>query len=511
VVGSLGDRATALGAVGLVLREAEPLADPARGVVMLDWTRSRDDPTARRWASARKEGGGGNEVEGKADQRGGEPNRQLLVMSERREEEGGVMHVSRLKSIRAVAAVGVIMLVVTACSKGSTSSSNSPAGGAQVPPGISVSSFTSDIASTMSQFKALTASATKGQNTLQVGVILPDTTSSTRYVDFDAPLLKQSFDAAGYTSQQYRIDNAQGSDATELNMATADINQGAKVLIMDPLDGPTGVAIAKLAESKGVTLISYDRATFQGTNTYYVSFDNEKVGELIGQGFMDCISAWGISSPKVFVLNGGEDTDPNAISFAEGYNKVVWGQEEKTVDAGATNDKGYTLVGENFAPGWDNTKGGTIFQQEFTAHPEINATIEANDGLANSVITVLKSSGVNPKTIPTTGQDATAQGMAWVLQDYQCGSVYKAIYLEAQDAVALATILLAGQTPPSDLVNGTTVDPADPSIKEPASLLSPVWVDKTNMEETVVKDGFDTAKAICDIAGADVCQANGIT
>ena len=361
----------------------------------------------------------------------------------------------------------------------------------------------------MSQFKPLTQFATKGSNSLQVGVILPDTTSSTRYVNFDQPYLNAAFADAGYTQSQYRIDNAQGSDATELNDATADINLGAKILIMDPLDGPTGVAIAKLAESKGVTLISYDRATFQGSKTYYVSFDNELVGELIGKGFQSCVSAWGVSSPKVYVLNGGEDTDPNAISFATGYNKVVWGQAAKTVSAGATSS-GSTLVGENFAPGWDNTKGGTIFQQAFTANPKINATIEANDGLANSVITVLKSAGVKANKIPTTGQDATAQGMAWVLQGYQCGSVYKAVYKEAQDAVALATILLAGDKPPAGLLNGTTVDPADQSIKEPASLLTPVWVDKSNMESTVVKDGFDTASQICAIAGASVCTAAGI-
>ena len=104
---------------------------------------------------------------------------------------------------------------------------------------------------------------------------------------------------------------------------------------MDPLDGPTGVAIAKLAESKGVTLISYDRATFQGNDTYYVSFNNELVGQLIGQGFEACVQSWGISKPQVFVLNGGEDTDPNAISFAEGYNKVVWSKAAKSVATGA--------------------------------------------------------------------------------------------------------------------------------------------------------------------------------
>ncbi len=211
----------------------------------------------------------------------------------------------------------------------------------------------------MAKFKPLTQFATKGASTLQVGVILPDTTSSTRYVNFDQPYLNDAFADAGYTQAQYRIDNAQGSDATELNDATADINLGAKVLIMDPLDGPTGVAIAQLAESKGVTLISYDRATFQGHNTYYVSFDNKLVGELIkGKGFNACVASWGIKKPQVYVLNGGEDTDPNAISFA---TRLQPGGLEparaKTVAAGATNSLGYKLVGENFAPGWDNTKG----------------------------------------------------------------------------------------------------------------------------------------------------------
>jgi D-xylose transport system substrate-binding protein len=418
----------------------------------------------------------------------------------------------------------VIGLTVAGCSSSSTTSttstpasSSAPAssatattGSSTVPAGLGISSFTVDIASTMSTLKPLAAAATKGASSLQVGVILPDTTSSTRWVDFDAPYMKIAFTAAGYTSSQYRIDNAQGSDATELNDATADINLGAKILIMCPLDGPTGVAIAKLAESKGVTLISYDRATFEGSKTYYVSFDNEKVGELIGTGFQACVKSEGIAKPQVFVLNGGQDTDPNAISFASGYNKVVWGQTAKSVSAGAKNSLGYSLVGENFAPGWDNTKGGTIFQQAYTANPKINATIEANDGLANAVITDLKTDGVKAGKVPTTGQDATAQGMAWVLEGYQCGSVYKAVYKEVQDAVSMATILLAGQTPPAALLNGTTVDPANSSISEPASLLTPVWVTKANMESTVVKDGFDTAKAICAIAGASVCTTAGI-
>src|SRR5260370_11992016 len=125
-----------------------------------------------------------------------------------------------------------------------------------------------------------------------------------------------------------------------------------------------------------------------------------------------------MKQPQVFVLNGGEDTDHNDLSFASGYNKVVWGQAAKTVNAGATNSAGMTLVGENFAPGWDNTKGGTIFQQEFTAHKNINATIEANDGFANSVITNLNAYGLKPQYITSSGQYPTHHAMCYDLEHY---------------------------------------------------------------------------------------------
>ncbi len=427
---------------------------------------------------------------------------------------GGKLGAARGRGVRGAVALGGLALVVAACGSTSTGGSSPASSGSNTVPSVTVDSFTSDITTTMSQFKSLTAYATKGNSGLQVGVILPDTTSSTRYTAFDQPMLTQAFTAAGFTSSQFKVVNAQGSDATEIDDAQTFISEGAKVLIMDPLDGPTGVTIAQKAEAAHVTLISYDRATFQGSKTYYVSFDNEKVGELIGQGFMTCATNEKVTSPKVFVLNGGEDTDPNAISFATGYNKVVFGQPAKSVPDGTTNTVNgvtYTVVHEDYAPGWDNTKGGQIFSSYYSAHKNINATIEANDGLANAVITDLKNSGVAAGTVPTTGQDATAQGMAWILEGYQCGSVYKAIYKEAQAAVSLADILLAKDSPPSSLLNGTTTDPSNSSITEPAVLLTPVWVDKTNMESTVVKDGFDTASAICAIAGASVCSSNGIS
>jgi D-xylose transport system substrate-binding protein len=397
-----------------------------------------------------------------------------------------------------LAAVSLVSLMAASTPAGATS--------ATIPAGLGVKSFNSAF-TVMAKLKPLTA-AGKGL----VGVILPDTTSSTRYVDFDAPYIRKAFGLAGYKKSQFKIDNAQGVDATELADAQADIALGAKVLVFDPIDSTVGAQVQSYAQSHGVAVISYDRATFTGTKTYYVSFNNFTVGQLIGRGFMACVAAWHVTNPKVFVLDGGEDTDPNAVSFAQGYNSVIWGKATTPLRAGTTNAKGYTLVGEQITPGWVNATGGTIFQQQFTAHREINATVEANDGLANAVVTDLKNVGVGPRKIPTTGQDATLQGMENVLQGYQCGSVYKAVYLEAQDAVALATILRAHLTPPAALVNATTKPPTGVKGRaQPASLLTPVWVDGSNMATTVIKDKFISASALCTAVTAAVCRNYHIT
>jgi len=408
-----------------------------------------------------------------------------------------------MKLSRLLPAFAVVGVILTACGGSNTGSTTTPA---TVPSDLSISSFTADF-SYMPKLKDLVG-AGKGK----VGVILPDTTSSVRYVQFDQPYLQKAFQMAGYKDSDFTIGNAQGQEAQELALAQADITNGATVLIMDPLNSTVGSQIQQLAQSKGVKVISYDRATFTGTNTYYVSFDNVQVGELIGKGFLQCVTDWGVKNPQVFVLHGGQNSDPNAVSFAQGYNDAIWGQKVANVPAGATNSQGMKLVGELVATDWKNDVGQQIFQQQYTAHREINATVEANDGLGNAVITVLKSKGVKAKSVPTTGQDATPDGMANVLTDYQCGSVYKAVYLEAQAAVALATVLRASATPPSALLNGTTSPPSGQAgNQQPAVLLVPIWVNKANMKDTVIKDNFVDKAALCQKVTAAVCAAAGIS
>jgi D-xylose transport system substrate-binding protein len=393
------------------------------------------------------------------------------------------------------ACVVSVALVTTAGLVACGSSNNKTSGGTTTTgaggASLSVSSFTSDF-SAMAQLKSL---ATKGKGL--VGVLLPDTTSSARYVSFDAPYLTKAFQAAGFT--QFKIDNAQGSATTMQTQAEADITQGASVLIVDPLDSGSGAAIEANAASKGVKVIDYDRLTKGGTaGRIYVSFDNVKVGGLIGQGFVDCVKSWNVQKPNVLVMDG-DPTDNNAGLFAQGYNGVL-----NPLFSNGT----YTKVAEP-AGTWTPSVAQTTFAQQFTAHPNINSAVTPNDDNANAVISYLQSKQIKPKTFPTTGQDASKSGLQNVLKEYQCGTVYKPIYLEAQAAAALALYLRANETPPSGLVNATTKDTqANADVK--SVFLTPSWVTTQNIASTVIKDGAVQATDICIPATQAACTAAGI-
>lgn len=400
---------------------------------------------------------------------------------------------------RAPVAVGLAivgLVAVAAGCGGSSGGGSSGGGGSSVSvPSVSAAEFTVDF-SVMSQLKGL-ASEGKGM----VGVLLPDTTSSARYVEFDAPYLKKAFEAAGLKSSQFKIDNAQGSASTMQQQAEADITAGASVLLVDPLDPGSGAAIESNAESKGVKVIDYDRLVTGGpADRYYVSFNNVQVGQLIGQGEVSCIQAWGVKKPNILIMDG-DPTDNNAKLFAQGYNGVL---------APHFADGSYVKVGEP-AGTWDPPTAATTFEQQFTAHKNINAVVTPNDDNANAVISVLQKDKIPPKTFPTTGQDASPSGLQNILKGYQCGTVYKPIYEEAQAAAALALYLRAGVTPPTSLVNAKTMDST--LNKQIASVYTtPHWVTVDNMASTVVRDGAIQVSQLC--AGAALqkaCTAAGIS
>ncbi|HEY0937747.1 MAG TPA: substrate-binding domain-containing protein [Trebonia sp.] len=346
----------------------------------------------------------------------------------------------------------------------------------------------------MAQLKSV-AAAGKGS----IAVILPDTVSSTRYVEFDAPLLKQAFTAAGLTSADFTIQNALGSAATQVTDAQTAITKGASVIVLDALDSGTGAHIETLAKSHGVAVIDYDRLTLGGSRSYYVSFDNVKVGQVMGQGLVSCIAAWGVKSPNVIVMRGAA-TDNNATLFAQGYNGVMapYFSSKKWVDI------------SNPAGTWDPPTALSEFQQQYTAHKSINAALIPNDENGAPIIHYLQGQGVKAKTFPTTGQDATLTGLQHILSGYQCGTVYKPVFQEAEAAAALAVYVRAGQTPPSSLVNGSTQD-TTAKTAVPSVLLNPEWVTTTNMSSTVISDKSVPAAQLCAGSYAAACKTAGIS
>src|SRR6478672_8060024 len=395
------------------------------------------------------------------------------------------------------AIVVVALAAVAAACGGSSGSSSSGGGGSSSGnvPQFDVTTLTADF-SQMAELKDLAAQG-KGK----IGVLLPDTTSSTRYVQYDAPYLKKAFEAAGLSSSDYKIDNAHGSVTTMQQQAEADITAGASVLLIDPLDPGSGAAIEKNAESKGLKVIDYDRLVTGGpADRYYVSFNNVQVGKLIGQGEVDCISAWNVKNPNILIMDG-DPADNNAKLFAQGYNGVLNPK---------FNDGTYTKVGEP-AGTWDPPTAATTFEQQFTAHSNINAVVTPNDDNANAVISVLQKDKIPAKTFPTTGQDASPSGLQNILKGYQCGTVYKPIYLEAQAAAALAMYLRAGVTPPTSLVNAQTMDTT--LSKNIASVYTvPHRVTAQNMAATVVKDGAVKVSDLCTGAALkQACTAAGIS
>jgi D-xylose transport system substrate-binding protein len=347
----------------------------------------------------------------------------------------------------------------------------------------------------MAALKSLGASG-KGK----VAAILPDTTSSTRYVEFDAPDIRKALLAAGVPVSDIIIQNAQGSDSTFLTDAQSDITNGASIILSDPEDSGTGAAVEKYAAAHGAKVIDYDRLTLGGSRPYYVSFNNVTVGRVMGQGLVTCIAADHIAKPQLVVMHGAA-TDNNATLFATGYNSVL--------DPLFASHK-YTLVART-AGTWMPPDAATEFEAAYTAHKNINAALIPNDETGAPIITYLKSHGVKPNTFPTSGQDATLTGLQNVLTGYQCGTVYKPIYKEAQAAVALAVYLRAGKTPPSSLLNGTTADIDEHNKPVPSVLLQPEWVTTANMASTVIKDNFVPAAQLCASSYAAACKKAGIS
>jgi D-xylose transport system substrate-binding protein len=268
------------------------------------------------------------------------------------------------------------------------------------------------------------------------------------------------------------------------------ITEGVTVLAIVNLDSASGAQIQQQAAQQGVATIDYDRLTLGGQAEYYVSFDNVEVGRLQGQGLADCL---GEEAANIAFLNGSPD-DNNATLFSEGAHEVLDPLSQ------------YTQVAEQAVPGWDNQQAATIFEQMYTqADGNIQGVLAANDGLANSVISVLQRNNVAGE-VPVTGQDATVEGLQNILAGRQCMTVYKPIQDEANALAELAISLIRGE---DGQTTGEVEDPEGGRMV-PSVLLDPVAVTRENVKQPV-DDGFVSAEDLCTEEYAADCDELGIS
>ncbi|MCL4560508.1 MAG: sugar ABC transporter substrate-binding protein [Chloroflexi bacterium] len=332
----------------------------------------------------------------------------------------------------------------------------------------------------------------------KIAILLPETKTA-RYESQDLPNFKAKLQALGFDVANNLIySNANQDAAAQQSQAEAALTNGAKVLVLDPVDSKAASVIADAAKAQNVPVIAYDRQVLNSSGvSYYISFDNQQVGKLQAQSLVDKLTAMGIAKPTIVMINGSP-TDNNAGMFKAGAHSVF----DPLVTAGKL-----VIAKEYDTPDWSPDQAQTEMTQALTAlSNKVDGVYCANDGTASGAIAAMKAAGLSPLP-PVTGQDAELAAIQRILIGEQYMTVYKAIKPEAEDAAVLAYDLLTGVTPGSDLVNSTV---NNGTIDVPSVILTPVAVTKDNVKTTVIADGFWKASDVCTADFAAACAAAGI-
>ena len=393
---------------------------------------------------------------------------------------------------RTTASIGILgvaaALSLTAC--GSSNSSSPSAGGSSSSGGVTAACSLDNPPQSAAE---LPKSVDLGKTSGKVGVILPDTTSSTRYTQYDAPLLTKALKDAGITPD---VQNAQGDKNKFASIAQSMIGEGVKVLIIDSIDAASGAGVEKAADKAGVKVIDYDRVNLGGTAPYYVSFDNEDVGKLKAQTLLDCLKEQGVDSPKIIMMDGGTDVDNNAVLFKKGAHEVL---DNSSAD----------IVGEAVVKGWLVQNAAPAFTGALTAAGgQVDGVLAANDDIANAVIGVLKNNNLNGKVV-VTGQDSGTEGLQNIVTGQQSMTIFKNVKLEANAAAQLAIALIAGKDPQAAGMDlKPFADPESPNHKIDALLLPAQVITQANVND-VIDAGALTAADICKGIESD-CSTLGI-
>jgi D-xylose transport system substrate-binding protein len=325
-----------------------------------------------------------------------------------------------------------------------------------------------------------------------IALLLPET-KTTRYELHDRPSFEAKVQAL---CPDCTIDyaNANQDPVRQQQQAEAAITKGAKVLVLDAVDAKAAVATVDRAKAANIPVIAYDRLITGAPISYYVSFDNVKVGKLQAQTLIDKIGDAG--KGKSVVMLNGSPTDPSAGDYKKGAHAIL--------------DSAQVKIGKEYdTPDWSPDKAQREMEQAITAlgKSQIVGVYSANDGMASGAIAAMKGNGIDPKSVPTTGQDSEVAAIQRILVDEQYMTIYLAIKKQAETSAQIAVALAKGEDVPAGLVNAQT---DNGSGQIPSVLLAPTAVTKDNIKDTIIADDFLKASEICTSKYAAACKAAGI-
>jgi len=328
----------------------------------------------------------------------------------------------------------------------------------------------------------------------KIAALLPEN-ETPRYETNDRPAFEKGVEEI-CEDCEILYSNASGDDEKQQSQNEAALTQGAEVLVVDPMDSKSAAAIAEKAQAQNVPVLSYDRLIENGEVDAYVSFDNEKVGELQSETLAKKLKEDGSASGPVIMING-DPADPNAALFKKGAHNGF-------------EAAGVKVAKEYDTPEWSAENAQREAQQAITAlgNDGFAGIYAANDDTGGGAIAALKGAGINPEERPVTGQDATVAGLQRILAGQQYMTVYKEIEPEATISAEIAVALAEGEGVPQDKV---TEEVDNGAGKVPSVLLNPIAVTKDNVKSTVIADGFVTASELCTGAYAAACKEAGIS
>ncbi|MEI7189320.1 D-xylose ABC transporter substrate-binding protein [Dickeya dianthicola] len=265
------------------------------------------------------------------------------------------------------------------------------------------------------------------------------------------------------------VQSANGNEETQISQIENMINRGVDVLVIIPYNGQVLSNVIAEAKREGIKVLAYDRMINNADIDFYISFDNEKVGELQAQYLINKVPQGS------YFLMGGSPVDNNAKLFRQGQMKVL----KPLIDSGKIK-----VAGDQWVDAWLPENALKIMENALTANNnKIDAVVASNDATAGGAIQALSAQGLAGK-VAISGQDADLAAIKRIVAGTQTMTVYKPISKLAQDAANIAVSLGQEKKPESNatLNNGKK--------EVPAFLLTPIPVDKMNIDSTVVADGF---------------------